>query len=636
MDPGLSDSRAVLSKLIEVRQALAGSRVAVDRQVRTKRLKAMDALLVAACTTYDQDKDAFTFGDFLSQWLEISPITSAELAGVALTVEDGDALGAGWERVFGAYLLALLDRWPAMSLTDNRVRDRILAGLRRCAVTVRPCADGVVRLRALTRQDLYQDTALPVLTRRVVQLLLGGGNGPGLTLYRYVLPLYGLPAAYANVSRDIEGEGYTTDLSFVPAHERDAVQYAILRTTQMMLKGAPLDLRGAVWPLTIPVPGGYARYELITDHDGRVRAERLGDGVDRPLPAWLSRARTVDERKASLKQTFQLGGVGDRPPGAKRAEKKWTAAELGQVASVLDRIPAGDRGALTGTSLIRDFALTSDEVASFHGGMTHVGMGGDDLDGPPTEPTPHLHCYDVIFEQMARMACGPPGDSGSGGDATVLHEIGHVVTMCPHEQAVRELARLRDKPRTAYEQLDMYLRSQPTTNAFVAAFTAWTLAYGAYTAANDAFSEAAHACWQAFRTDVPGNAEALLSHYAEAQKTAVATAEPTMTAARGLDALLPAQERKVVLVTEVLLSRHTLIPGLAAPGFRLARFAAYARRVGFVPFTAYGQSSNKEFFAETYALYTTDRERLWQLNWRMCAWMEDGYPALGSYEPTVR
>jgi hypothetical protein len=268
--------------------------------------------------------------------------------------------------------------------------------------------------------------------------------------------------------------------------------------------------------------------------------------------------------------------------------------------------------------------------------MTHVGVGGDDLDGPPAEPTPHVHCYDVIFAEMARTACGPPGDSGPGGDATLLHEIGHVVTMCPHEQAVRALASLRDKPRTAYERLDDYLRSLPTTDDFVAAFTAWTLAYGAYTDANDAFSEAAHACWQALRTDVPANAEAILSRYAETQKAAIATAEPTMTAARDLDKLLPAQERKVVLVTEVLLRRHTLIPGLAAPGFTLARFAAYARRVGFVPFTAYGQSSNKEFFAETYALYATDRERLWQLNWRMCAWMEDGYQNLDSYEPRVR
>ncbi|HUR04892.1 MAG TPA: hypothetical protein VM347_20285 [Nonomuraea sp.] len=302
----------------------------------------------------------------------------------------------------------------------------------------------------------------------------------------------------------------------------------------------------------------------------------------------------------------------------------------------VDLIPAGDRDALTGTSLIRDFVLTSNEVASFHGGMTHVGVGGDDLDGPPAEPTPHVHCYDVTFENMAGMACGPPGGSGPGGDGSLLHEIGHVVTMCPHEQAVRALARLLDQPRTAYEQLDGYLRSLPTTSEFITAFTTWTLAYGAYTVANDTFAEAAHACWQALRTDVSANAEALLGRYAQAQKTAIATAAPTMTAARALDELLPAHNRKVVQVTEVLLRRHTFIPGLAAPGFTLARFAAYARRVGFVPFTAYGQTSNKEFFAETYALYTTDRERLWQLNWRMCAWMEDGYQAIDSYEPRVR
>ncbi|WP_371785707.1 hypothetical protein [Streptosporangium subroseum] len=56
-------------------------------------------------------------------------------------------------------------------------------------------------------------------------------------------------------------------------------------------------------------------------------------------------------------------------------------------------------------------------------------------------------------------------------------------------------------------------------------------------------------------------------------------------------------------------------------------------QVGFLRFTDYSRTSDREWFAETVALFGTDRERFWELNWRMCRWIEDGFPRLDGYVP---
>ncbi|MET7336998.1 hypothetical protein [Nonomuraea sp. NPDC005650] len=623
-----SVSRQALAALQEVEKTDATT----DQPTRLKQLKTLAGILDRGCTAYDKDKDAVAFAEFLCLWPELSPVTSAQLAGALFGRMGADELGTAWEDAFGKYLRALIARWPAMGLKDEPRRDRILAGLRRCFVTIRPPREATLGLRALTDADLHGKDPFPVLLRRAVHVLLDGDNGPDLKLYRFAPPEYVLPGTYEGTARLIRDEGYTTDLTFVPAHERDAVEYAIMQAAGMESAGKPLDLRGAVWPVTIPVPRGFARYELITGPDGCVRAERLGDGADRPLPAWLAGANSVEQRKGALKTRFGLAGVGDRPVTDARPERKWSVEELGRLASVYDRVPARDVEALKAVSLIRDSA-SGDTADRYHGAATHTGDGGA-FDALIAEPTPHVHHYDVIFATMTRMACGGPGDSGSGGDATMLHELGHVVTLCPHERARRELLELSDgKPRAAYTSLDGRLRSLVTTGAGATAFNEWTIAYSKYTEANDAFATAAHACWQAFRTDIPPDSQTqqLLKTYAEARRAATAAAQPVLAAAQRLDAAVSV-DGKVTQLTGVLLTRDTLIHALAEPGLILLRFARYAAQVGFKPFTTYGETSNKEFFAETYALYTTDRPRLWQLNWRMCTWLEAGYPS-GNHQP---
>ncbi|MFG1960485.1 hypothetical protein [Nonomuraea sp. NPDC049028] len=641
MDAAVTPTRKVLIKLDEIRTSFneTDGRL-IDRPTRTIRLTDVIKLLAAGRAAYEQDKDAVGFAVFLAKWPEACPVTSAQLAGVALAAEDGAALGDVWEGVFGAYLRLLEQKWAELKATDLRVRDRILAGLRRCAVTVRPGTDGVVRLRALTRQDLQQNESFLLLLRRVMNLLLGDGNGPAPTMLRLVPPAEPLPRDFGDTGAAIRDAKYTTNLTFVPVHERDAVQYMIMRVTTRLTRpdGQPLELPGTVWPLTIPLPNGSARYELITDDNRVVRAERLGDVVDRPLPAWYPRPVSIKEGKDALQRRFALGGVGDRLPADNRPAKAWSLAELGQVASAFERIPAGDLEALKGTSLIRDMPV--DPIAAGrHGGEAHVSTGGLDLIGPkPVEPTPHVHYFDLAFDDMTRAASGPPGDCGPGGDWTLLHEIGHVVTMCPHEQASLSLARLRDKPRQAYDLLDQRLRASLANadNRLIQAFNTWTTAYGAYTDANDDFVPVANETWAALRETVPPNVRDVIATFAKAQAAAVAQADPTLAAARTLDALLPEGQRDVVKVTTVLLLRHTYIAGLAAPGLLLARFAAYAAQVGYQSCTPYGRTSTKEFFAETYALFTSDRERLWAANWRMCAWLEDGYPPVEGYMPRVR
>ncbi|WP_431927413.1 hypothetical protein [Nonomuraea jabiensis] len=625
----MSGSRKALNSL----QAVKKTDTTTDQATRLTHLATIARILELGCTAYDQDKDADAFADLLCLWPELSPVTSAQLADVPFGRVGADELGVAWQGAYGTYLRALIARWPAMGIRDEPRRDRVLAGLRRCFVTIRPTREAILGLRALTGTDLHEQVPFPVLLRRAVHALLGGGNGPELTLYRFALPEYRLPGRYEGVADLIRREGYTTDLTFVPAHERDAVEYAIMRATQMTYRDKPLDLRGVIWPVTIPVPRGSARYELITDRDGGVRAERLGDGADRPLPGWLAGAGSVEQRKEALRKRFELGGVGDRPPAGARPERKWSAEELGRLASVYDRIPARDLEALKGVSLIRDSA-SSGAADSYHGATTHIGDGGA-FDDRIAEPTPHVHHYDVIFGAMTPMACGGPGDSGSGGDRTVLHEIGHVITMCPHERARRELRNLAEgRPWEEYVSLDERLRRLATTDAGSAAFNTWTSAYSEYTAVNDRFATAAHACWEAFKSDIPPDPETqrLLRTYADARGSATDAAQTMLAAAKQLDASV-ATDGAVTRLTEVLVTRHTLIHGLAEPGLLLLRFARYAAQVGFRPFTEYGKTSNKEFFAETYALYTTDRGRLWQLNWRMCSWLEAGYPS-GAFQPS--
>ena len=67
---------------------------------------------------------------------------------------------------------------------------------------------------------------------------------------------------------------------------------------------------------------------------------------------------------------------------------------------------------------------------------------------------------------------------------------------------------------------------------------------------------------------------------------------------------------------------------------QIPTFVSLAGTFGFTPFTNYARrKGNDEWFAETYALYLTDPNRLSQMNRSIFLWFEAGMPMDPSWRP---
>lgn len=72
---------------------------------------------------------------------------------------------------------------------------------------------------------------------------------------------------------------------------------------------------------------------------------------------------------------------------------------------------------------------------------------------------------------------------------------------------------------------------------------------------------------------------------------------------------------------------------MASAAAQIPTFSRLAQRFGFVPFTSYGATAPDEFFAESYALFVNDPNRLSALNRRIFQWFAAGMPMDPTWNP---
>ena len=146
---------------------------------------------------------------------------------------------------------------------------------------------------------------------------------------------------------------------------------------------------------------------------------------------------SIAGKKAELIADFGLAAVDDRPAEGARPAAAWTAAELDQVKAAYDLIPANDRPALAGVTIVRDHQGPPAAVAGFVlQGLAHTSASPPhDEPGPPAHGPPHIHYYDSAFAQNAVSSVGPPGSTGPGDDWTIAHEVGHMRIFLATRQA---------------------------------------------------------------------------------------------------------------------------------------------------------------------------------------------------------
>jgi hypothetical protein len=368
------------------------------------------------------------------------------------------------------------------------------------------------------------------------------------------------------------------------------------------------------------------RYELIFDNASNVRAERLGGqearGVD---PAFA--ALSVAQKKARLMQDFGLRGVDDRPAAPNRPAGHWSSAELDQVKAAYDRLPQGDRSSLQGVAIVRDTRSGPMAGGRTEAGFAHIGAdNAHDQPGPPAHPPPHIHYFNAAFASNDFSAVGAPGDAGAGGDWTLLHEVGHM-------RIFRATTAANAAITAANTQSQHAIQAVNTAGGQVqwGGHAAWVQARNQWNQARVASNQAVVAFNQSV-TSQNANVQAqqgqrLAAAQAAAQvrdqrvqaMTTAAVPQPFVQAAEAvshaLDAMLQASRE--------LLSSQQQIP----------TFISLANRFGFRPFTDYGGTGDDEFFAESYALFTNDPNRLSAMNRRIFQWFQAGMPMDATWNP---
>ncbi|MDF5759330.1 hypothetical protein [Spongiactinospora sp. TRM90649] len=634
--PGPKAARETLETLRKRRSNAEYADRTQWRLAQLENLNLLEKVLARALEDHQPTRDAEDYVTALVIWLEFAAIAPGHPLGTVWDKETAEQVSPIWERAFGDLLIQIGTHWgPCAKVLGAKAdpqRDEILAGLRRYAITVRAATGGGYVLRALGATDIHRGTSFTVLRRRAVHALLGGGNGPKLQVIRSALPEYtAMPADLPDKSTRMEGFGYKADLRFVPKAEQRAVLYAMGEISGALdgKTSKPLELRGSVWPLTVFVPGGTARYEFYTDQNKVIRAERLGDGGPRPLPAFMTGKVSVNDRKAALIEQYKLAGVDGR------GRKVWTADELGQVAAAFERIPAADRPALQGFTLVRDGSGGANSADVAHGGTTHIGESNADNPNPPEHGPPHVHYYEPVFTEFAGTACGPPGDSGPGGDWTLLHEIGHVTVLAKRARLDAELTRVSEAARIARDAFYPLAKRLHTSNPPIIAYNAWVNALKPFVPATDEYSRAAHAVYEALDAADVAKANQLQAKLDETRRLSTSTGKAISDALpEVINQYPPDVSEYAKTATESYLARHELITQIASSSETLLRFLECAKSANFAPFTEYGTSKPHEWLAETYFLYTADPECLWQLNWKMYHWFANDRPAFADWKPT--
>jgi hypothetical protein len=440
----------------------------------------------------------------------------------------------------------------------------------------------------------------------------------------YVLP----PDPVPDVTAQLQASPNigTVDLSRVPASELPYVRHGVLQAASTIFPAtSTIQLRNASWPLALQVRRAgnlvRVRYDLIFDASRNARVERLGEAAPREVaPAFAQ--LSVAAKKAQLMADFGLAAVDDRPAARGRPAATWTGPELDQLKAAYELIPAADRSALQGVTIVRDHHGPRPGPGQTLLGFAHTTAdAGHDQPGPPPHAPPHIHYYDDAFAQNAVTAVGAPGSTGPGGDWTLTHEVGHMRIFLATRRANAAV--------TAANQLtvqaDLRAAGAGLPPALHRIRVAWSNARTAVNTAITALNNAVITtppAGPAQRAPLVLTAQAAVRVRDQARANLAAAAVPAamVQAATNLDA---AQDATLAAV-------QTL--GVATD--QVPTFVSLAGTFGFTPFTDYARSGGgDEFFAETYALFLTDPNRLSAMNRRIFLWFEAGMPMNPAWRP---
>jgi hypothetical protein len=569
------------------------------------------------------------YAENLAAWIEAVPMTSSGLAGTTAFQAADVAAATSYEAELEGYLNNLLMTLPGMNLNQAQKDDihgRIQVALRRAFVTVGPGASGTVDVRAIS------NAAIREKYQRVITLLGTGVTRPSaMDLITSSMPPYALPDPVPDVAAQFGVRA--VDVTRVPESELASVRYGVLQAVRS-IPPPGIVFRNAYWPLVLQVRRGGAvipvRYELVFDSTGNVRVERLGTAAPREVTPAFQQLSVV-RKKAQLVFDFGLAAVDDRPawPASHRPAAVWSASELDQVNAAFDLIPARDRAALAGVTLVRDHQGPAPPGATTLTGVFHTrAEAAYDQPGPPPHNPPHIHYYDAAFRTNAALSVGPGGATGPGGDWWLLHEVGHGRMAVATRAANTAIAAANAVRIQRLAQLNGAIAGVAGNAAMQQAWTAWNNAQLAAQNAVVAFNQSlvanppAAAAQQAALLLAAQNAIAA-RNAARGGLNAAAFPANVLNAATNLDAS-----------TDALL---TAVQQLAAAQDQVPIFVALAGQFGFHRFTRYARigATDEEWFAETYALYLTDPHRLLQMNRSIFAWFEAGMPMDRTWRPPV-
>lgn len=574
-----------------------------------------------------RDPERIAYVETLAKLAEATPMTSGGLAG-------GD-LAAAPAAEHLAWLRQLLDdlatRLPQMGLSQSQ-RDqqyqRLQIALRRAMVTAGTDASGAVSVTQIT------DPAIRQRYQEVVALLVGGQSaGTQPRLITDTFPPITLPDPIPAPTT----AGLRVDVAGAAPDEVDAVRFGVDQVLGITdASGSQIAAANTIWPVVLPVRRGgvvsQVRYELTFISRTDVRAERLGEAAARPVPTAFSSLSLVN-KKARLVADFGLAAVDDRPSHGTRAAADWTDAELEQVFTVYQRFSAPERAALNGVTLVRDHApsaalLTQSTLpaGSSLNGYAHSGADtASDSPGPPAHGAPHIHYFDTAFSPAnAVTAVGPAGGAGPGGDWTLLHEVGHQFMFIEMRAASAEVSAANTSlsaATTAYNNTPGR-NGAPQSQAISGLRVTWQNARSAVNQAVFAFNQGITASPPA------ANLDDLLA--------AVTTAQAARDTARAAYAGSAVSAAVVAAVTEVDAADDVLLAAsihLRAANEQVSVFRTIANRFGFSPITSYAATGDGEFFAESFALFVSDPDRLFAMNPRMSQWFAAGMPFDPAWSP---
>lgn len=569
--------------------------------------------------------------ELVVELIETDPFTSAGMVGTPQFGAAETRAGMSHEAFIEAYLDDLIRTLPGQTLAPvnrDRILARISAGLRRAFLTVGVGPTGTLDVRAITNPrivDKYRhvnELLSAAMSARPAQLSIITDSLPA-----YVLP----PDPVPDVTLQLRASPNigAVDLSRVPAIELPYVRHGVLQAANTILPAASTVQRSnASWPVALQVRrrGNIirVRYDLIFDAASNVRVERLGEvGPREVAPAFAQLA--VPGKKAQLIADFGLAGVDDRPAAPARGAAVWTAPELDQVKAAYDLIPAGDRPALRGVTIVRDHHGPPQAVAGqVLLGFAHTSASpAHDTPVPPPHGPPHIHYYDDAFAQNAIVAVGGPGNTGPGGDWTVVHEVGHMRIFLATRQANAAITAANALIVAANGGLPALNATLPPAQhqvrqAYTQARTAANAAIQALNAAGIAIPPAT----SAQRVPLLQAAQAAVAarNQARANLAAAGVQAAMVQAATNLDAAMDAL--------------HTATQSIGVAQDQIPTFVALATAFGFTPFTDYARrAGDDEFFAETYALFLTDPNRLSVMNRSIFLWFEAGMSMNPGWRP---